>query len=192
MANTKITHDSYYAAIEAVSAELGAQTDRGAAIVGVALLDEKLRLAIEVVLDPSLRPADRRDLFEGPSAPLPTYSARARMARALGLFGDDLLADLKLLGRIRNRFAQRLNVRAFSDPRIAPLCEQLRSRIGPRALLPDGILATGIEYHGPADARRAFLVAIGSAVRFVFLMLSYKGHTADSPVILSSDPDAGV
>jgi hypothetical protein len=100
-----LTEQAFYHAIEEITDELDSQTDRGAAIVGVALLDDRLRQAIESSLDSSLSRQDRVDLFEGPTAPIGTYSARARLARALGLFGDDYLGDLKPMREAQARNA---------------------------------------------------------------------------------------
>src|SRR5688500_8611921 len=106
-----LTQSAWLADLTQIVEELRSGSDRAVAIVGVALLDEKLRQALEAVFDPTLSTHDRAELFEGPAAPLGTYASRTRMARALGWFRDDFQEDLRLLGRIRNRFAHQLAVR---------------------------------------------------------------------------------
>ena len=163
----KLSRDEYYNEIHTIITELQSQTDRGAAIVGVALLDEKLRQALEASFDPSLAPAERAELFEGPTAPLSTYAARVRLGRALGLYRQDFAHELALFGRIRNRFAHKLDVREFASPSIATLCSQLRGGRSQR-YLGNGNWETMAPYRSEADARRVFLVSIEIAVHTLF------------------------
>ena len=184
---TPLTTQGFYNAIEEITTELDSQTDRGAAIVGAALLDDRLRQAIEASVDPSLSRLDRADLFNGPNAPIGTYSSRARVARALGLFGDDFLDDLKIIGRVRNRFAHHLDIREFRDPRIAELCSKLRGSQTVRVER-DGTMTPVFKYESPEDARGVFIATVQIAVHFLFAMLSSKGVVADA----GEDLDRGV
>jgi DNA-binding MltR family transcriptional regulator len=65
------------------------------------------------------------DLFDGPTAPLGSYSGKIRVAHALGIVGPRSFKDLKLIGQIRNRFAHHLEVKDFADPKIREWCARL-------------------------------------------------------------------
>lgn len=170
----------YYGDNVAILTELQSQSDRGAAIVGVAFLDDKLRKVTEFAFPEPLSRRKQRALF-GPTAPLGTYDAKIRLASALGLLPDEVVGDLQLLGRIRNRFAHDLDIREFSHPVIAPLCEQL---IGYRteSVARDGTTTRILEYRGPPDARRAFILSVDVAVHLILIFAEHRvgGGTAPS------------
>lgn len=115
----------YYDDWQTILEELQSQSDRAAAIVGVALIDAKLEKAFRTVMVEGLSQGKLRDLFEGPTAPLASYSGKARVAHALGMIGDRSFADLKRLGQIRNRFAHELEITSFEHQKIRELCDQL-------------------------------------------------------------------
>ena len=164
---------SFYAGSVEVLAEVEAQTDRGAAIVGVALLDQKLRLAIEAAFDPSFSAADRKRLF-ATTAPLGPFHAKVMLGRALGLYGDDMARDFDLLHRIRNRFAHRLWIRDFTHPEVASICEQLAGT-QVQEVGRDGSLTPALVYRGPSDARAAFTLTMSMAIHFLYIVLAERG-----------------
>ena len=151
--------EAFYHEVDAVRSELAAQTDRGAAIVGAALMDEKLRQVLTACFVSGLSARDLAEMFDGPSAPLGTYGAKCRLGRAIGLYGAELERELRIIGRIRNRFAHDLQISEFSDPQIAPLCADLRGYRAVR-IERDGTRTPLAEYRGPGDARRVFLASI--------------------------------
>lgn len=74
----------YYDDWREVLAELEAQTDRGVAIVGLALLDAKIEKALRLVFVPGLSKRELDDLFEGPVTPLgSTPNLRTHLKRAI-------------------------------------------------------------------------------------------------------------
>ena len=97
-------------------------SDRAVAIVGPAFLDTLLSdILTEFMLD------DLREVNEllKPDGALGSYGSRVRVCYCLGLIGEIVTADLKLVGKIRNRFAH--DIRAdFSDPKILQYCQNLR------------------------------------------------------------------
>jgi mannitol operon repressor len=112
--------------------EFQAETDRGAALVGAALLDQKLKDTLAAFF------ADRRvgaELLNGGNAPLGTLSARIKAALCLGLIDRHEFHECDLIRRIRNEFAHRTHGTTFSDPVIAAHCSKLRSDLpgGPSA-----------------------------------------------------------
>ena len=104
----------------------------------------------------------------------------------MGLFGDDLLADLKLLGRIRNKFAHHLDIREFHDERIAVLCAKLHGSQTVR-IERDGSMTPVAEYRGPEDARRVFVATVQIALHFIYVMLAERGVAADDDTDLDRD-----
>ncbi len=106
--------------------EVESLSDRAAAIVGVALLDSRLEKAFRAIMLDGLSQDKLNDLFEGPTAPLGSYSGKARVAHALGIIGERSFADLKKLGKIRNLFAHELHITSFEHEDVRQLCDQLQ------------------------------------------------------------------
>ena len=80
--------------------EIQAQTDRGAAIIAVGMLDELLELVILARLV-DISQERRKDLFDT-NAPLHSFSAKIEMAFALGVIVDQSRVALHLVRVIRN------------------------------------------------------------------------------------------
>ena len=57
--------------------------------------------------------------------PLGTYSAKIKITYSLGLIEKAVKNDLKLIGKIRNRFAHDLNT-SFNDENIIAWCKELK------------------------------------------------------------------
>ena len=90
----------------AIFRELQHENARVVAIVGGALLDNILTTAILARMRP-ISSTMQEDLFEG-YGPLSTFSAKADVGYALGLYEEDVRKDLRTLNRIRNKFAHDL------------------------------------------------------------------------------------
>jgi mannitol operon repressor len=106
--------------------EFNAETDRGAALVGAALLDERLREVLMAFF------ADRKvgaDLMDGGLKPLGTLSARIKLALCLGLIDRHEFHECDIIRRVRNEFAHRRHGTSFSDPKIASECMKLKTKI---------------------------------------------------------------
>lgn len=96
--------------------------DRAIVIIGSAFLETILEhILIEFL------PEDEKevDVLLGYDKPLGTYSNKVRMIYCLGLIEKKVMQDLKLIGKIRNRFAHDLSV-SFDDKDIANWCKQLK------------------------------------------------------------------
>ena len=115
--------------------EILGQTDRAAAIVAFAYLDDTLTEVIQSHLHNFKHKGEniRRTMFQG-AGPLATFSARRRLAYLLGIFGPKTYADLGRLAQIRNEFAHTRSRRTFKSQRIKNLCEALTTRT--RAKIP--------------------------------------------------------
>lgn len=104
--------------------ELRAETDRGAALVGAALIDDRLERLLKSQL------LLTKDLYEkllsgAANAPLGHFAARTSMCRALGLITEVEYKECVLIAKIRNMFAHRLHGLTFETSEIADRCKQL-------------------------------------------------------------------
>jgi hypothetical protein len=109
-----------------IRTELQAQTDRGAAIIGAAIIEDFLTDALKNRL---ILTADvsRRLFSHEANGPLADFSAKINIAFAVGLIEADQRADLHNTRRIRNRFAHTPEPLDFSDKKIATWCFQFRT-----------------------------------------------------------------
>jgi DNA-binding MltR family transcriptional regulator len=102
--------------------DYGEASDRAVAIVGPAFLDTLLSEAlVEFMVE------NRTEVTKllGPNGPLGTYGSRVTACYCLGLIGKIVTVDLRIVGKIRNRFAH--DIRAnFTDPKISQSCRALR------------------------------------------------------------------
>lgn len=97
-------------------------SDRAVAIVGPAFLDTLVTEILSNFLVDDEREVQR---LVRPEGPLGTFGAKVSACYCLGLIGATITADLRLVARIRNRFAHDLLV-TFADPRIEGWCRALR------------------------------------------------------------------
>ena len=89
------------------------ENDRALAIVGGAFLDTLLEnILIEFLVD------DEKEVGEllQYDGPMGTYSGRIRAAYCLGLLRKTVRDDLRLVGKIRNRFAHDLSASFAEEP----------------------------------------------------------------------------
>lgn len=107
-------------AVNAFLDEFERESDRAAAVLGVAFLDERLRVLLRSKLVPP--PLEHPGL--GRALPV-NYAARVAMAYSAGLIHQGVAADLNRLGSIRNRFAHAIHGLTFDDPAIAKATREL-------------------------------------------------------------------
>lgn len=108
-------------------AELSSQTDRGAAILGASFLEWRVRQAIKSRL--KVWDESAESIFGTDAVPPKLgFTDQCRMAYCLGLIGPFGLDDLKMIARIRNRFAHQFGVTSFSsDVTVKKQCYALKS-----------------------------------------------------------------
>lgn len=106
--------------------EFQAETDRGAALVGVALLDEQL---LELLKSYLLKKKQSKELLEGGTAPLGTFSARIKASYCLGLITDLEHKELQIIRKVRNEFAHHVHGLSFADDAITALCNNFYDRM---------------------------------------------------------------
>lgn len=102
--------------LEAVHREFERESDRAAAIVVAAMLDDALKSLLRKRLVESMTPD--RSILDGYNAPLASFSARIDAARQLGLISRHLARDLHLIRKIRNEFAHSPLECTFATERI--------------------------------------------------------------------------
>jgi DNA-binding MltR family transcriptional regulator len=85
--------------------EIQEQSDRGAAIVAVAWIEESITAALECFLHAD--PNSWKRLFAG-SGPLANFSSKIDLSRLLGLVTDTIRSDLHIIREIRNEFAHQV------------------------------------------------------------------------------------
>jgi DNA-binding MltR family transcriptional regulator len=92
--------------------EIETSTDRAAAIVAVAFVEDHLTSALrrrfhqdEKVLDEMFRE----------SGPLGTFGAKTQLAYLVGMFSSRVASDLNYLRKIRNKFAHNVEIDSFSN-----------------------------------------------------------------------------
>ncbi len=115
--------------------EFQGETDRGAALVGAALIDHRLTNTLRSFMI-SNKVANK--LLDGGTAPLGAFSARIDAAYALGLISAHEHNECHLIRKVRNEFAHRTHGTTFEDAKIIRLCDQLKSDLpGGRAEFAD-------------------------------------------------------
>jgi len=105
--------------------EFEAQSDRGVAIVIAAYVDAKLHEVLEYFFSDNLSPKQKELVFRAPNVPLHGFSARIRIARALGLIGPKTEHDLHIIRELRNDFAHHLLIQDFSNEDVINKCRAL-------------------------------------------------------------------
>ena len=98
------------------------KNERAAAIVGGAFLDTLLE---HILLSFLIEDEKEVQRLLDPDQPLGTYGNRVRVVYCLGLIGKVVRDDLRLVGKIRNRFAHDLHA-SFEDESIRSWCLSLK------------------------------------------------------------------
>ena len=106
--------------LEAVHREFARESDRGAALVVAAMLDDTLGRLLEKRLQRPL--SQGQSLLEGYQAPLGSLAARIDAALGVELISRSMARDLHLIRKIRNDFAHEPRGRSFES-------EEIRSRV---------------------------------------------------------------
>lgn len=117
-------------ALEVLDAEFSGASDRAAAIVAAAVLDDALRTLLAAVMIVDYPP--QFDVF-APGQELGSYMARVKVAFVLGLIDDSERKRLSLVAKIRNEFAHIARDISFNSAHIADRCRELAP---PKQLVP--------------------------------------------------------
>lgn len=93
--------------------------DRVVGIVAPVMIDERLKLAIQVRWNDCKlnKDASLLDTLFRDGGAMGSFDTRIRVAFAIGIYGPEVLKDLREIIRIRNMFAHRMEARDFTyDP----------------------------------------------------------------------------
>lgn len=104
-------------------AMINKESDRGAAIMGAALVEDGLIAVLDAKLESG---QDRKAIYESPNSPLGTFSNKTIMAIALGLCDDVVGAEINAIRSIRNQFSHALRAIDFRNEDIRTECAKLR------------------------------------------------------------------
>jgi DNA-binding MltR family transcriptional regulator len=110
--------------------EIERQTDRAAALIAQAYMEQRLLNAIKAPLE------NEDDIQQGlfrPSGPLGSFSSRIDLARLLGIIEPRIHKTLHVIREIRNEFAHKPQPRDFNFPRIKDLCANIDVSLDIRA-----------------------------------------------------------
>ena len=109
--------------VDVFLSEFQQETDRAAAVLGAAYLDQ----ALEHLLRKRLLGGNKlKGELLGTDKPLGSFSARIKVAFAIGSLHKAAYDDLEIIRRIRNEFAHQTMGFSFQRPEIVSRCQQLR------------------------------------------------------------------
>jgi mannitol operon repressor len=98
------------------------ESDRGAALLASALLEERL---YEIILAFFSTNSTSKEMLNGYNAPLGSFSSRINIAFALSLIQRNEFKELHSIRKIRNEFGHDWRKKDFNHEIIKPLCESL-------------------------------------------------------------------
>jgi DNA-binding MltR family transcriptional regulator len=101
------------------------ETDRAAALLAAAMLDDKL---LEILESFFAKSDSSKKLLRGPGAPLGTFAARIEAAHALGFLDDAEYGEIHIIRKIRNRFAHGWRSLTFASDSVRDPVRNLRIR----------------------------------------------------------------
>jgi DNA-binding MltR family transcriptional regulator len=151
--------------------EMHSQNERGCAITGGVFLEEKLKEAIEKQW-PKISKTLRNELFTG-FGPLATFSAKIKLAKAMGVLSVSAKADCDKIRLIRNEAAHIGTPFSFNDAKIAKRIDTIECM---RQFPPD--------IASDSDRRNRFTAAIKYLTSYLFLQVEWKrrfGHKTVMP-----------
>ena len=154
--------------------EISEQTDRGAALIAAAYLEERLTDAIKarLVRDPDIEGR----LFKG-TGPIAAFSTKIDLAFQLGIYENDIRRLLHTVRNIRNGFAHRPEPLKFDSQRIHDLCMNINIGVQTEMDItdPDGTVNhLSFDVQPDGTARTAFF----NTVRFLLLILDMEINIA--------------
>jgi len=102
------------------------ESDRGAVLVGIAVIDENLELLLRATFSQNDAGAKQsvETLFAA-NGPLNTFWAKCHFACALGLLPRCLFSDLDKMRRLRNRFAHQRTSVDFNDKEVKEIVDSI-------------------------------------------------------------------
>ena len=102
--------------------EFQEETDRGAALVGAALIDERIKRLLNSHF---VECKQSKEIINGSNAPLGTLNARVKLAYCLGLITEFEYKEIEVVRKVRNEFAHKVHGLTFNDQKVHDLCQNL-------------------------------------------------------------------
>lgn len=102
---------------------MDSESDRGCALVAGCFLETAVQMSIESNLIEEKAVVNA--VFEGATAPASSFSAKIKIASALGMFGPVTAQRIGVVKDIRNAFAHALSPLYFDHPTITVYCRKL-------------------------------------------------------------------
>ena len=123
LARVSADDEIHVKALQELMVSLAKETDRGAALMACAYLDNQLAelLKVRFVQVESLT----KTLIDSPGGPLGSFSVRIDVAYLSGVIPKSAHRDLHLLRKIRNEFAHNPTAITFQDPQLASRAKEL-------------------------------------------------------------------
>ena len=174
--------------LEVLDAEFAGASDRAAAIVAAAMLDDTLRRLLEAGLVVE-RPGGM-DPF-APGQELGSFMSRVKLSFLMGLIDESERKRLTLVAKIRNEFAHVTEDVRFSTERIADRCRELApppELVPPRVVPPELDLERLHEFKTPLADRQNPRALFEEATLFLLYVL--KGRYFQALGIRRKSPDA--
>ncbi len=119
---TKKQRSAPLVTVQQVTKELTGESDRACAIVAGTWLDDYLERLLEAYLIEHSEMS--AELFGSDFSPLGSFGARIRVSYGVGLLNGYEYGALKIVQKIRNRFAHDLTL-SFDDSSISDCCKEL-------------------------------------------------------------------
>ena len=127
------------------------ENPRGAAILIAANVELALDMALRTYLN-----SDRLNLVFGLNKALGSFANKTAMAYALGMFNDEMYANLELIRDIRNTFAHSQCPITFETPQVSDACDCLV----PPVLLPPYVVGSeSYDYTNDKGLRRYRMIS---------------------------------
>lgn len=152
------------------------ESDRGCALVSVAFLDDVLR---RLLLESLREGKTTKELLKGELA---TIDSRMKMAYVLGHIDRNEYNNLKIICRIRNKFAHFYDEIDFKEDKISKLCQELSPRT---------INAPNSEHYPIDNERYRFILAVVeymNTIQLTTLSLKNSENTMENYRYLRKGP----
>jgi hypothetical protein len=109
-------------------------SDRAVAVLWPAIVENRLTDLLRATCIPSSKDFD--DLF-GPGKPIGDFGLKIKTAYIIGAIHKDIVDDLRIIAKIRNAFAHKVDITSFEQRPISRWMDNLHSIIVHRRLLDD-------------------------------------------------------
>jgi DNA-binding MltR family transcriptional regulator len=152
---------------------LRAETDRGSACVGDALLDELLDQVFRQRFVNEEKLVEELLSF---NQPLGSHGARSKVAYALGWIGPKTYGDIKGIRRVRNSMAHDLDVDSFDHQEVKDIVDGFRS-------------LAELKRTRLAHRRDKFLLAVNWCIMQLWALLDDANHSpegTDRPILTNT------